>query len=180
MEPTEQNLLNLLASGDNTAFESLFKAHFKSLHGYAIGLLQDESTAEEMVQQVFFKIWERRQRLKVHTSFKAFLYRAVHNECINFLKQLQNKAKYRGYMQHAQRQNMFTQNVEAGMEAAELSRRLQLAIGELPEQCGLIFCLSRFEELKYREIAVKLGISVKTVEAQVTKAMKLLKKKLAL
>jgi RNA polymerase sigma-70 factor (ECF subfamily) len=180
VELSEQNLLNLLITGDAAAFESLFKAYFKSLHGYACGLLQDSPTAEEMVQQVFYKIWERKGRISVHTSLKAFLYRAVHNECVNYLKHQQHKTNYQAHILYMHRQNSQQGSVAESVEAAEMAKRLQKAIGELPEQCGLVFCLSRFEDLKYREIADKLGISLKTVEAQVTKAMKLLKKKLDL
>jgi len=178
VESNEQNLLNLLAAGDKAAFETLFKGYFKSLHRYALGILQDEATAEEIVQQVFYKIWERKSRLKVHTSFRAFLYTAVYNECINYIKHKQHKTRYHSHVQYTHEQSTLSSGITDRMEANELAKRLLTAIAEFPEQCGLLFCLSRFEELKYREIADKLGISVKTVEAQVTKAMKILRKKL--
>lgn len=178
VESHDNNLISLIVSGDKVAFEGLFKAHFKRLHAYAFGLIGDESTAEEMVQLVFIRLWERRQYLKIHTSFKSFIYRSVHNESINFLKSRRIRTNHQNQMAGALTQSLYVESPLAKMELAELTKNLRQAISELPEQCGLIFCLSRFEDLKYREIADQLGISIKTVEAQMTKAMKILKKKL--
>ena len=160
------------------AFEQFFKTYFKSLHSYAFVILQDESMAEEIVQQVFFKIWERKEQFRVHTSARAFLYRAVHNECLNYLKHQKHKISHRNHLLRANKHQKSGDNAGMRLELNELEAGLQRAIGSLPEQCRNIFYLSWFEGFKYREIAAELGLSAKTVEAQMSKALKVLRKKL--
>jgi RNA polymerase sigma-70 factor (ECF subfamily) len=160
------------------AFEEFFKAYFKSLHSYAFVLLQDEVMAEETVQQVFFKIWVNRERFRVHTSAKAFLYRAVHNECLNYLKREKRKFKYHNHLVEAGKHQINGDHAGARLELNELETALRRAISSLPDQCRNVFYLSRFAGMKYREIAAELGLSVKTVEAQMGKALKRLRKEL--
>jgi RNA polymerase sigma-70 factor (ECF subfamily) len=161
---------------DDDAFEVLFKAHFKALHSYASVMLYYDSHAEEIVQNMFVRLWERRDLLDVQTSVKAYLYKCVHNDCLNYIKHKKIKARYQD---HA----AFTMNDQAERTSdklvlGELQNRLQAAMNELPEQCRTIFQMSRFEELKYREIAEELGLSVKTVESQMGKALRILRVKL--
>ncbi len=158
---------------DDAAFEQLFKAHFNALHAYASMMLHQDSYAEEIVQGMFLKIWEKRSNLDVQTSIKAYLYKCVHNDCLNYISHKKIQLKYQD---HA----AFTMNGQAGktsdkIELNELQERLKQALNELPEQCRTIFQMSRFEELKYREIADQLGLSVKTVENQMGKALKILR-----
>lgn len=164
-----------LARRDEVAFEQVFKDHFKGLHAYAATILKDDFLAEEVVQQVFFRLWERAEGLSFTSSPAAYLYRAVHNESMNHLKHNQVRAKHR---LHAVRTSKPEQEPVNTAELRELEEQLREALLALPEQCRTIFQLSRFEELKYREIADKLGISVKTVENQVGKALKLLREKM--
>lgn len=161
---------------DDDAFEVLFKTHFKALHSYASVMLYHDSHAEEIVQNIFVKLWEKRGLLDVQTSVKAYLYKCVHNDCLNYIKHKKIKARYQD---HA----AFTMNDQAEhtsdkLVLGELQERLQVAMNELPEQCRTIFQMSRFEELKYREIAYELGLSVKTVENQMGKALRILRVKL--
>src|SRR5690554_5407005 len=143
----------------------VFKSHFKALHAYALAIVKDSAEAEEVVQTVFLKLWEKRENLKISTSLKAYLYKAVYHSSINHLKHEKVRMKHSEQQLYISRQeeriesNAFR---EAGDE--ELSQRLKHALNQLPEKCRLVFCLSRFEELKYQEIAHQLGISVKTVE----------------
>jgi RNA polymerase sigma-70 factor (ECF subfamily) len=174
---TEQNQNGTLELTE-PAFEKFFKAYFKSLHSYAFVMLQDESMAEEMVQQVFYRIWIRKEQFRVHTSARAFLYQAVHNECLNYLKHQKHKLSHRNHLLHVNKHQIDDDNAGTRLELNELEAELQRAIGSLPEKCRNIFYLSRFEGLKYREIAAELGLSVKTVEAQMSKALKVLRKKL--
>ncbi|BAV09806.1 RNA polymerase sigma-70 factor, ECF subfamily [Filimonas lacunae] len=182
MQPTldisYSGLMRLLLAGDEQVFEQVFKTHFKSLHAYAFTILNSEAVAEEMVQQVFYKLWERKETVEVHTSLKAYLYRAVHNESINYLKHHTIKIKHQTY---AMQQQQHQQEQSAGEKLAgkELEQQIRQALNELPEQCRTIFQLSRYEELKYKEIADQLGLSIKTIESQMGKALKLLRVKLA-
>ncbi len=157
-------------------FEQSFKDNFKRLHAYACTILNNEADAEEMVQQVFCKLWEKKEKLQEIDSITAYLYRSVHNECMNFVKHQKVKDAHR---EHSTYHN--SDNTDAVDNAAEreLKERLHHAMQQLPEQCRTIFQMSRFEELKYREIADKLGLSVKTIENQMGKALKIMRKQLA-
>lgn len=157
-------------------FEEVFKTHFKALHAYAYTLVREDMLAEEMVQQVFFKLWEKRETLKIESSATAYLYRSVYHECLNYLKHQKVKAAYH---QYAKAMPEATAGGAAQkIQLSELQQHLNKALSELPEQCRTIFQMSRYEELKYQEIADRLGLSVKTIENQMGKALRLLREKL--
>lgn len=177
MDLPEQSLIMLLARKDEAAFEQVFKTHFKGLHAYACTMVKDSDEAEEIVQQVFFRIWERAASLQITGSVAAYLYRAVHNESLNYLKHQKVRAGYQMHVAYSQRG--VADAPAKKLVSQELEVRFRDALNELPEQCRTIFQLSRFEELKYREIADKLRISVKTVENQMGKALKIMRVKLA-
>lgn len=157
-------------------YESAFKTHFKGLHAYACTILKDEVMAEEMVQNVFFRLWKNRETLGEQQSLASYLYRAVYNESLNYLKHLKVRSAYEA---HAARNTGHAPSATDSLRLKELQLHLDRAMNELPEQCRTIFQMSRYEGLKYMEIAGKLGISVKTVENQMSKALKLLRAKLA-
>lgn len=175
MDPNDDYLIERLVNQDEAAFEQVFKKHFKSLHAYACTIIREENAAEEVVQQVFFKLWERSKRLSILGSVAAYLYRSVYNESLNYLK---HKKVRSGYQQYAQYSLKNETHNDDSHSLKELESKLHKALNELPEQCRTIFQLSRFEELRYREIAERLGISVKTVENQMGKALKILRTKL--
>jgi RNA polymerase sigma-70 factor (ECF subfamily) len=132
--------------------------------------------AEEVVQGTFIGFWEKRENLQIETSLKAYLYRSVRNSCLNEIK--------RQKVRQVHAQAVLQQEVQVA-EASdhdalkiELEDRIHHAIQTLPEQCRLIFKMSRFEELKYQEIADQLGLSIKTVENQIGKALKVLREQL--
>ena len=178
VEYSDTAVIKRLLEGDEGAFEQVFKAFFKRLHAYACTILKDDPTAEEMVQNVFFNLWNKRARLTIEGSLKAYLYRAVHNESLNYLKHQKVKAAYQvHYTARADRGSAFP--ADGRLAAGELRANIRNALNELPPQCRAIFQLSRFEQLKYREIADELGISVKTVENQMGKALRLMRVKLA-
>lgn len=173
---SESRIIQLLQKGEAAAFEQVFKTHFKNLHGYAYTILQDEIAAEEMVQNVFCKIWEKKDLLNAETSIKAYLYRAVHNESLNYLKHQKVKAAYQMYaVQHIDTNES---NAARKLMLSELEHKLHKALNELPQQCRIIFQMSRFQDMKYQEIANELNLSVKTVENQMGKALKILRTKL--
>lgn len=157
---------------DEKQFEQLFKQFYNPLYVYAYTIVNDEAAAEEVVQTIFLKLWEKRQALDIHTSWKAYLYKAVFHECLN------NKKRERLHQRFLDRQ-MNNAGFQEAESDSELRNRLQVALRKLPEKCRTVFQLSRFEELRYQEIADRLGISVKTVEAHMGKALKILRVQLA-
>ncbi len=176
MELDEGSIISLLAKRNEKAFEQVFKTHFKSLHAYAFTIVRDEMVAEELVQNIFFKLWERPESLSISGPVAAYLYKAVHNESLNHLKHLKVRQKHQSHVLHQMKNE--TESAAKKIAFKELEGKLQKALQELPEQCRTIFQLSRFEDLKYREIADRLKISPKTVENQMGKALKLLRLKL--
>lgn len=156
-------------------FEKVFKKHFKSLHAYACTIVRDEVMAEEMVQNVFCRLWEKTDQIQIRESLSGYLYRSVYHESLNYIKHLKVRATYQAY---AVTQIENTNNTAHHMELHELTEQLEIALKELPEKCRTIFQMSRFEQLRYREIADRLHISVKTVENQMGKALKIMRARL--
>jgi RNA polymerase sigma-70 factor (ECF subfamily) len=181
LETNDLLFIGSVVQADGQAFEKLFNDWYGPLHAYACSVLKDEALAGEAVQAVFCRLWEKRDRLRVETSIKAYLYGSVYHECVNWMRREKSRRLYQSGLllrlgRHAGRS---PENASDKAEAGELERRYRRALDELPMQCRAIFQLSRFSELKYREIAEQMGISVKTVEAQMSKALKLLRDKLA-
>jgi len=176
MELDNETIASQLIKKDKAAFELVFKKYFKNLHAYAFTILKDDEMAEEMVQQVFFKLWERSENLSFNSSIQAYLYKAVYHESLNYLKHRKVRSAHQLHIAYS----MNTQGEQASKKVItkELETRLRTALNALPEQCRTIFQMSRFEELKYREIADRLNLSVKTVENQMGKALKILRQEL--
>lgn len=151
----------------------MFNTYYQSLCNYACSMLKDIDEAEEVVQNAFFNIWQKREALQITTSFKSYVYRAIHNDCLNKIKHGKVRAVYAADY----KSSMSGGAVDSAqaLDAKELGKRINEAIASLPEQCGHVFRLSRFENLKYSEIATQLDISVKTVENHMGKALKLLR-----
>ena len=177
MEPATKANEQELIYYDESSFERMFKAHYKALHAYASVILRDETVAEEIVQNMFLKLWEKRHQIGIQTSMKAYLYPCVYNDSLNHLKHLKVRANYETYSGYAMKGE--TVHPAKDLAVKELERQLHDALNELPEQCRTIFQLSRFEEMKYREIADQLGLSIKTIEKQMGKALKALRLHLA-
>lgn len=158
-------------------FEIVYKSYFKGLHAYANSILEDFEQSEEMVQQVFLKLWERRKNIEINISVQAYLYRSVYNESMNYLKHEKVKQAHVSFVKHTT--NEISDNHHKDIHTKELEINIRKALNKLPEQCRTIFQLSRFEELKYKEIAERLQLSIKTVENQMGKALKIMRTELA-
>jgi RNA polymerase sigma-70 factor (ECF subfamily) len=157
------------------AFRTLFDRYFTQLSVYANKILADEEAAVDIVQSLFVRIYEQRQELHV-TSVRSFLYQSVHNHCLNELK---HRKVHDNYAQKAiPTFDTSSNNVEEMMAQSELEARLAYAINQLPTQCRRIFEMSRFEYISNNDIAEQLGLSKRTVETQITKALKILRQHL--
>lgn len=161
----------------NAGFEELFRAHYKALYAYACTIIQDADQADDIVQNVFFKLWQKKDELSIVQSVKAYLYRSVYNESMNYLKHQQIKTAHKEYSMKTGKLTDATAGNK--LIGKELELKIAAALRLLPEQCRTIFQMSRFQDLKYREIAIQLHISVKTVENQMGKALKIMRTQLA-
>jgi RNA polymerase sigma-70 factor (ECF subfamily) len=175
MQSDEENY-RAIKEGNQIAFEMIFKTYYKPLCHYAHSFLNDKNEAEEVVQTTFIKIWEKKNELSVQSSLKAYLYSMVRNGCLNVIKH--EKVKQLHAKWHVQETERSRDLVEEKVLSNDLESKIYLAMKALPEQCRLVFQLSRFEELKYQEIADQLQISVKTVENQMGKALKIMRTQL--
>jgi len=172
----EQDIWQSISAGDELAYEGLFKSFYPELTLYAVRFVQDIDNAEEIVQDIFFNLWNNRSKLNINVSLKSYLYRTVKNTCLNLLKHQKVEHKYK---EHFSRELQIDEmNSDNWMVESELSDKITGAIEKLPPERKKVFVLSRFEELKYKEIAEKLDISIKTVENQMGKALKFLREEL--
>ena len=162
-----------IRSGDKKVFEKLFKDQYPILCGYARKYLDDVDQAEEVVQEMFFNFWQKKEKLEINTSIEAYLFRSVRNSCLNYLKHLKIREEHRLATNHEIRKK--EQEIHDNVVALELQQRIEDVIEKLPQERRKIFKMSRYEDLKYKEIAAKLDISIKTVEAQMGKALKYLR-----
>lgn len=158
-------------------FEALFKSHYSELCAYANKYLNDLAAAEETVQSLFVKLWENRENVKIEKSPRSYLYTATRNACFNQIRHIKIREEYKIHNELEMEKERYT--VDDEYQAVELNEKIRASIDRLPEGRRNIFILSRFEGLKYREIAEKLKISVKTVENQMGSAIKHLKNDLA-
>jgi RNA polymerase sigma-70 factor, ECF subfamily len=172
----EQRHTETLTVGDITAFEMLFRTYYQPLCNYAFTFLQDREDAEEIVQSTFILVWEKRETLAIRASVRPYLYAMVRNACLNVIKHEKIKEKYA--LEEMALGDRSHDSVAHTVASNELEYRIKVAMGELPEQCRLVFKLSRFEELKYAEIAEQLNISIKTVENHMGKALRIMREQL--
>lgn len=178
MDFLEKKILLRFKSGDQKAFEYIFKSFYSPLCLYASDLLRDDGLAQEIVQESFINFWEKRKNLEINQSLKSYLYRMVHNHCISYLRsdktRQTKKTEFEETVKAEQKiidaisddlviDQYFKSNIENVVEAT---------IDNLPTQCKEVFLLSRFESLSHKEIAKKLDISVNTVKVHISKALR--------
>jgi len=169
-------IIGRIRNGDIGQFESLFRSSYVSLVHYAMKLIKDHDTAEEIVQDLFARLWKDREKIKIESSLNGYLFRSVHNKCLHYLDHNRIVEQHAKEMSYQQSENH--DSPSDILHYKELQARIASILERLPERCGKIFCMSRFEGLKYSEIAIKLSVSVKTVESNMGRALKEFRKEL--
>ncbi len=169
-------LFEKVKSDDLLSYEIIFKKYIKELHRYASSYVRDSQIAEEMVQEIFLYLWERRSQIDIQTTLKTYLYSAVKNKCLNYIKLELPKQQSMGDISEV----MLGVNPKEEDEGENdlLKKYIQRAIDALPKKCRRIFILSRNVGMTYEEIAKELDISKKTVENQMGIALKKLRESL--
>jgi len=151
------------------SFEFIFKSSFKGLCYFAQRYVKDLDTAKEIVQEAFINLWEKRDSIDLSKSVNSYLTTTIYNRSLNYLRD--NKKFNKDILTFENLYSFNNQDTGDKLVAAEINLKINKAIEELPEKCREVFHLSRFENLKYRQIANKLNISIKTVETQMSKAL---------
>jgi RNA polymerase sigma-70 factor (ECF subfamily) len=173
---TDGDVLQKLQAGDEGAYDAVFREWYPTLVRVAGALVQDVDMAEEVAQEVMLELWRRKHVLDRNLSVKAYLLRSVRNRALNRLRHLRVRRDSEGDVEA-----LYDAPVASDQPviARELSDAIAVAMRELPPRCREIFELSRVDGLAYAEIAEALGISIKTVEAQMGKALRILRERLA-
>lgn len=164
-----------LRKGDMRAFEQLFKEYYGSLCFFANRFVDNMPVAEEIVADTYASLWEKRETILISSSFRAYIYRSVRNRCLNHIKHQRIERAYLDYIRH---HHLFT---DEGMDSAreeELAKQVEEAIESLPDRCRQIFKMSRYDDLRYIDIARELQLSPKTVERQMMIALEKLRRHL--
>jgi RNA polymerase sigma-70 factor (ECF subfamily) len=161
---------------NDVVMEEIFKTHYLQLCNYAYIFLKDTDESEDVVQGVFYQLWKKKDSTEITTSLKSYLFTAVRNNCLKKVSHLKIRNQYKENVIHWDDKS--SNNTMDKVMGRELEEQINNAIENLPQQCRLIFTLSRQSGFKYAEIAQHLEISVKTVENQMGKALKVLREKL--
>jgi len=171
----ELQLIETIKEGDVKSFELIFKSYYSRLCRYARNYVHDKIVAEDLVKDIFIKIWENRSQLEIKSSLSGYLFRSVHNHCINHVT--------RNKQANILNQSDLPDNIGdlihplspdypvANLIARELEEKLRQSVQALPDQCREIFILSRMDELSHEEIAKKKNISINTVKVQIYRAL---------
>jgi RNA polymerase sigma-70 factor (ECF subfamily) len=172
----DHELLARLRQGDQAAFDALFRTWYPALVRFAEGMLRDRAAAEEVAQEAMVELWRRREQLAPDGSARAYLFQSTRNRALNHIRHLRVRERA------AERMVPLAESAptaHARVVEAELEAAVRAAVDTLPDRCREVFELSRRHGLRYAEIATTLGISVKTVEAQMGKALRVLRERLA-
>lgn len=177
MKDTLNYLWDKFQHNDPQSFDKLFTDYYVNLCRFAYTYVKDEDLSEEIVQEIFIGLWEQRSTLKIKTNIRSLLYTSVKNRSLNYLRDQHTRLAHEDEFakEHASK----VSHIINFCEREELNNLINQAIAELPDQCRIIFEMSREQNLTYKEIATKLNISQKTVENQMVIALKKLRTKLA-
>ena len=172
----EKQVISRIRNGDEQAFEWLFKQYYEKLCQWAYRYLRDLDSSEEVVQDLYYNLWRNRASMEFRVSVKSYLYKAVSNNCKMLIRKKGRRSAIEADLA-SQHPGSNTEPAEL-LEVKEIREVVNRTLEELPDKPAQIFRMSRYEGLKYREIAEKLSISIKTVEANMGKALKIFRKNL--
>lgn len=170
---TDQRLVESIKNSNQGVFELVFNFYYSGLVVFADQIIKDTSISEDIVQSVFMKLWETRETIDIR-SFRSYFIQCVKNRCIDHLRSQQVKAKFDNRVPESD----YLVMDEDLWTKTELSELIEQSVESLPPRCREIFRMSRYENLKIAEIADQLKISKRTVETQISKALKILRVKL--
>ncbi|MBE0650590.1 MAG: RNA polymerase sigma-70 factor [Bacteroidales bacterium] len=168
MKAFEKHLLKSIKRGDIKSYEFLFRLHYEPLLSYSITITKSEADSEEVIQDLFYKIWKDRKNLNIKHSISSYLYQSVFHNSLQVLKRGKLNEKYIQYSLNQPHQDIDPVEI---LKYEELNRAFFQLMEELPEKRRLIFKMNRIQGLKYQEIADELSISLKTVEKNMTLAL---------
>lgn len=171
-----QTELIKLKEGKHSVYEELFNNLYTPLCNYAFSIIKNTEEVEDIVQKTFYKLWDQRETIDIKTSIKSYMYRMVHNACLNRIKQTKTRAEHN--VSYVYEKGEYINDVEQSVYHSELEKSITEAIEKLPPKCREVFKMSRLEQLSYAEIALKLNISTNTVENHIAKALKILRNNL--
>ena len=182
MDRLEKKILLDFKYGNKRAFEYLFKSYYKPLCNYAFQILKNQVYAEEVVEELFVRLWENRSKTDVQQSFKSYLYRSTYNSCMNYLRKQKNEQKYRDFfLHHLSPESTSLETNESypltSIIDRELEKEMHEVIESLPEKCRIIFKMSRFDEKSHEEIANEINVTVNTVKTQIVRALNKIREK---
>ena len=180
---SDQNIWIEIKKGNKRAFELLYKSLYPSLCLYAYSIIPDEEFVKEIVNDVFLKVWDKRDTIDIKYGIKPYLYRCVYNSCVDNRKKLRKlshiKAEDHPLLKIEDIVGQDSEYIIDKISYSDLEKDVTKGINTLPDRCKEIFMLSRFDMLSYLEIAEKLNISVNTVKTQMSRAMDRLRVELA-
>lgn len=168
-------ILTKIKEGDIKAFEDVFRRYYSPLCWHAAGITGDLESAEEIVEELFYIFWKDRENLQIFQSLKSYLYKAVRNEALQHCRHKEVRARYREYVLANNASSTPAYDPHRQLEYQELQRIIRTTLDKLPGRRLRIFQMHRMEGKKYAEIASSLSLSVKTVEAEMTKALRTLR-----
>lgn len=173
---SRDRLLERVRAGDVAAFEALYRALAPSLCIFARRFVQSEAVAEDIVHDLFLALWQQRASLDVRSSLSTYLHAAARNRALNHLKHERIVARWEDAPHPGSDELQPT--VEEGLAESELSMAVQAAVARLPERPRLVFTMSRHQLMTHQQIATSLGVSIKTVETHMGRALRLMRESL--
>ncbi len=172
----ENELLDRLRKGDNAAYKYVFSTYYEYLCNYIFKLSNDYSLSEDIVQETILTFWEKRERIVIRSSLKSYLFRSCHNHFLQHIRKRKVAFDFLDKIKWEELFNSYMENSPKEQEDYQLKiDRLHALINKLPPRCKEIFLKNKFEKKKYTEIADDMNISIKTVEAQMSKALHFLR-----
>ena len=177
----DREKIERLRGGEDATFHSIYFKYYEMFYHLAFQFLGNESETKEILQDVFLKLWEIKAQLKADSTIHNYLFTLVKNNCLNLIKRKQLVLRHNEnirWIELQYQQESLTRLQYENIEVEELNKKINRAIENLPEHCNRVFCMSRFENLRNKEIAEQLNVTIKTVEAHLTKALKILRSEL--